>query len=305
MTAVKKYFFMKYHCQTNDYNGFCFRTGKMPRLKATCLRNNLLTTLTVVGVLGGVFMGIILRQIETEDNKWTQRDMMYLQFPGEIFLQMLKALIIPLLVSSVVTAVGSLDLSLSKKIAFRAIFYYSITTLLAVTLGIILVLTIRPGGEAGKKYQDIKLKKIEVRKVLTADTILDLIRWAIFCFCFFFFVSRPRDARARVSDAIGQGIGRLFGNNCEFISDARCTILISPSTNHPAGSTRPEILWHEIICNYIEISCRNKLCPANALSSLQTSESANNRRSYLLLLQTEKQKRPTLVFACFSHAHAN
>lgn len=98
---------------------------------------------------------------------------MYVNFFGDLFLRMLKGLIIPLLVASIVSSVGSLDLSLSKKIGFRAIAWYVTTTLLAVTEGIILVLTIQPGkgSSAGSS-----VKKVFTRQVLTADTILDLIR---------------------------------------------------------------------------------------------------------------------------------
>lgn len=90
---------------------------------------------------------------------------------------MLKALIIPLLMSSVISAIGGLDLSLSKKIAFRSIFYYSTTTVCAVILGIILVVTIRPGvgGTAWSAVGDEK-KQVLSRHVLTQDTLLDLIR---------------------------------------------------------------------------------------------------------------------------------
>lgn len=44
---------------------------------------------------------------------------MYIQYPGDLFLRMLKCLIVPLIVSSITSAIGALDLSLSKKIAFR------------------------------------------------------------------------------------------------------------------------------------------------------------------------------------------
>ena len=44
---------------------------------------------------------------------WTEREVMYVSYVGEIFLRMLKALILPLIVPSLITAVGSLDLSLS------------------------------------------------------------------------------------------------------------------------------------------------------------------------------------------------
>ena len=46
---------------------------------------------------------------------------MYIQYPGDLFLRMLKCLIVPLIVSSITSAIGALDLSLSKKIAFRSV----------------------------------------------------------------------------------------------------------------------------------------------------------------------------------------
>jgi Na+/H+-dicarboxylate symporter len=54
---------------------------------------------------------------------------------------MLKMLILPLIVSSMISAVGSLDLSVSGRIGTRAIVYYMSTAVSAI-LGIILVLTI-------------------------------------------------------------------------------------------------------------------------------------------------------------------
>lgn len=150
----------------------------MPHVKKSFLRQNLLTILTVVGVLGGTAVGCLLRSVSS--GPWTKREVMYLAFPGELFLRMLKALIIPLLMSSVISAIGSLDLSLSKKIAYRSIFYYATTTVCAVILGIILVLTIRPGVGAtawSDKGGSSDGKQVLSRRVLTQDTLLDLVRW--------------------------------------------------------------------------------------------------------------------------------
>ncbi|XP_058060328.1 excitatory amino acid transporter 3 [Anopheles bellator] len=134
------------------------------------VKSNLLTFLTVVGVFGGTALGLILKNSGTP---WTQREVMYIQYPGDLFLRMLKCLIVPLLVSSITSAIGSLDLSMSKKIAFRAITYYFTTTICAVVLGIILVTTIRPG--AGREVSNIG-GPATTRQVLTADTLLDLVR---------------------------------------------------------------------------------------------------------------------------------
>ncbi|CAG9854355.1 unnamed protein product [Phyllotreta striolata] len=138
----------------------------------TFLYRNMLTILTVAGVVGGTVTGIVIRA--TSGGHWSKRDVMYLAFPGEIFLRMLKCLIIPLLMSSVIQAIGSLDLSLSKKIAIRSILYYATTTVFAVVLGIVLVLTIRPGVGATPWSGD-ESERV-TRHVLTQDTLLDLIR---------------------------------------------------------------------------------------------------------------------------------
>jgi Na+/H+-dicarboxylate symporter len=85
------------------------------------------------GVIGGVVLGIILRNARTD--KWTPREIMYINYLGDLFLRMLKSLILPLIISSLVSAIGSLDLSLSGKIGARAIGYYMVTTICAVILG--------------------------------------------------------------------------------------------------------------------------------------------------------------------------
>lgn len=68
--------------------------------------------LTVLGVIAGIALGCILKVSKEE---WTPREIMYLNFPGDLFLRMLKGLILPLIVASIVSAIGSLDLSLSGK----------------------------------------------------------------------------------------------------------------------------------------------------------------------------------------------
>ncbi|KDR14328.1 hypothetical protein L798_11418, partial [Zootermopsis nevadensis] len=134
------------------------------------LRGNLLTFLTVIGVFGGVILGVILRN--SRDGEWTQREIMYVSYFGDIFLQMLKSLILPLIVASIITAIGGLDLSLSGKIGIRAIAYYLSTTVSAVVLGMILVSTIHPGeGNASEIH-----KSGTSRNVTTVDTLLDLVR---------------------------------------------------------------------------------------------------------------------------------
>lgn len=137
----------------------------------------MLTILTIIAVVGGVVVGIIARAAGLADGeeKFNPRIVMYVNFIGDIFLRILKSLILPLIVASLISAVGSLDISLSKKIGTRAIFYYLLTTVMAVILGIVLVVVIRPGGDGLTKDQDNDVKS-QTRSVTTPDTLLDLIR---------------------------------------------------------------------------------------------------------------------------------
>lgn len=113
--------------------------GKVKPIR-NCLRSNLLTILTVTGVAAGITLGLILKDVKS---KWSPREVVYVQFVGDLFLRMLKALILPLIVSSLVSAIGSLDLSLSGKIGMRAIVYYMTTTVLAVILGMSYIFLIK------------------------------------------------------------------------------------------------------------------------------------------------------------------
>ena len=93
--------------------------------------------------MGGVCFGLILHQLK---GHWTEREVMYVSFVGKLFLRMLKAVVIPLIVPSLITAVGSLNISLSGLVGRRTIAYFLLTTFAAAFLGLALVVVIHPGG---------------------------------------------------------------------------------------------------------------------------------------------------------------
>lgn len=147
------------------------------KLSGSHFKEHLLTILTIGAVILGVLSGIIVRAagLDADTPKFNARTVMYINFLGDLFLRILKSLILPLIISSLIAAVGSLDISLSKRIGTRAIAYYLLTTVMAVILGIILVVTIRPGGD-GLENLDKKGDKPSTRAVTTPDTLLDLVR---------------------------------------------------------------------------------------------------------------------------------
>ncbi|XP_026153186.1 excitatory amino acid transporter 1 isoform X1 [Mastacembelus armatus] len=102
----------------------------------------------------------------------TYREVKYFSFPGELLMRMLQMLVLPLLISSLITGMAALDSKASGKMGMRAVIYYMTTTFIAVFIGIIIVLIIHPGK--GSKDEFGKQQAIE--QVSPADAFLDLIR---------------------------------------------------------------------------------------------------------------------------------
>ncbi len=91
-------------------------------------------------------------------------------------MRMLKMLIIPLIVSTLVAGLAGLDATASGTMGLRAIVYYMSTTFIAVVLGIILVVSIRPGD----RTQVAGNEDAEDEPANVADSFLDLIRSVVF-----------------------------------------------------------------------------------------------------------------------------
>ena len=67
-------------------------------------------------------------------------------FVGDLFLRALKMIIIPLIFTSLVSGVASLgDARKVGRIGLRTVIYYTISTTLAITVGLSLVNIFRPG----------------------------------------------------------------------------------------------------------------------------------------------------------------
>ncbi|EYC03341.1 hypothetical protein Y032_0094g2703 [Ancylostoma ceylanicum] len=76
--------------------------------------------------------------------------------PGELFMNMLRAMILPLIIASLVSGVSMLDGKTAGKLGTRSFLYYSAATLHAVILGIIIATVVKPGS-------------IEIKQNLTAE----------------------------------------------------------------------------------------------------------------------------------------
>lgn len=93
-----------------------------------------------------------------------------MQIGGEIFLRLLKMMVVPLILSSVTAGMLSLgDVRKLGRPGLVMITYYLGTTLLAASLGLILVNVIRPGiGTIGEEAVAKAQRDIDLRKARTA-----------------------------------------------------------------------------------------------------------------------------------------
>ena len=101
---------------------------------------HLLLVLTFCSVVLGVILGVSLRVLEPSEEAIT-----LINYPGELFMRLLKLMILPLVIASLITGCASLNAKMSGMIAVRTIVYFLSTSLIAAILGLIMVVAIHPG----------------------------------------------------------------------------------------------------------------------------------------------------------------
>ena len=96
----------------------------------------------LIGMAVGVVFGLIAVQLNAVDfvNTWIKPF-------GKIFINLLKLIAVPLILASLIKGVSDLqDISQLSKMGFRTIGMYLVTTITAITIGLVLVNLIRPGA---------------------------------------------------------------------------------------------------------------------------------------------------------------
>lgn len=135
-------------------------------------RANLLVILTVAGVIVGVFIGLGVRSLSL-----TQTQQIYIGFPGEILIRLLKMIIIPLVVCSLVSGAASIDPKALGKLGGWAMLFFLVTTLIASSIGVVMAFIIQPGNVERSNtttFEDMNGDVPANKEVI--DSFLDLIR---------------------------------------------------------------------------------------------------------------------------------
>ena len=104
----------------------------------------------IIGLLLGVVYGIA-----SAINGWTEFTSNFVSPFGTIFLNLLKLIAVPLVVSSLITGVASLsDTRKLSRIGMKTILLYIGTTAVAVSIGLVLVNLLEPGSAIPDSYQE-------------------------------------------------------------------------------------------------------------------------------------------------------
>lgn len=128
----------------------------------------------------------------------------YVDWLGELFMRALKMIVVPLVLTSMISGIANLDTKSSfGKIGFRAMLYIFFTTLIAILIGMFFVNTIQPGVNANlglkQEISDIPITKVTIREILldivpsnffaalAAGDMLPIILFSLF---FGFFITK-------------------------------------------------------------------------------------------------------------------
>ena len=163
---------------------------------------------------------VVFRQLAaTQDAAlgFIENVMLTCEFVGKLFMNLLKMIIVPLVVSSVVAGIASLHgMKGFGRLLGKTAGFYALTSLLAITLGLVLVNTIQPGlkdGEANtvieKAFNDHEATAAEKSKVEGAKVRGEDLQGPFAQLTGFFLAMVPVNIFEAAS-ANGQMLGLIF-----------------------------------------------------------------------------------------------
>ncbi|XP_076471552.1 excitatory amino acid transporter-like isoform X2 [Babylonia areolata] len=178
----------KYCCTSGRCRGF--------------LRDNLLVLLTVLGALMGSGVGLGVRALQP-----SAEVVLWIGLPGEVYMRMLKMMILPLIICCVLTGTASLDPRCHGKVSAVALTYIVITNFLPCVVGIAMVFAIQPGKAVTllPHPDDTTSKHLMETSDIFADLIRNLFPDNLVTACF-------QKAQTQYRQAAANSSGQLVNN---------------------------------------------------------------------------------------------
>ena len=115
-----------------------------------------LYTKITIGLALGVLVGAAVNLLGLGDAAWWSEGILpLLNFVGNAFIRAITMIVIPLVVASLLTGVASLgDLSKLGRMGGKTLLYYLLTTSVAITIGLVLALLVKPGSRIAPASRD-------------------------------------------------------------------------------------------------------------------------------------------------------
>jgi len=128
---------------SSDAGAAASSRGRFAGLRAALAAEPLL-----LKTMGGVVLGIVVGAMSRIGGQPSPRAVELIGFPGELFMRMLRCLVLPLVSVSMVNGVCSLSArsaNSAKRVATRLVGCYIVSTLVACALGLAVVSIVQPG----------------------------------------------------------------------------------------------------------------------------------------------------------------
>lgn len=122
----------------------------------------------------GLATGIILSVLGGTQVTWIANLSEFFAFLGNIFIRLIRMIVVPLVFFSIVSAIAELsDLKRLKSIGIKAISFFTVTSAISITIGVVVAYIIKPGVgvELGKEVGEVTITQFPS----IYDTILDMI----------------------------------------------------------------------------------------------------------------------------------
>ena len=120
----------------------------------------------VAGIIFGLYAG--------------EREVGYISWMGDIFLRALKMVIIPLILSSIISGVANVGTAENLgRLGLKTIVYYILTSTLAIITGLVLVNLLKPGVDADLGFSKV-VEGIDLTRDSFGQTLIKIIPENIF-----------------------------------------------------------------------------------------------------------------------------
>ncbi|KAL4225110.1 Neutral amino acid transporter A [Mactra antiquata] len=131
----------------------------------TLVRQNMLVTLTLIGVAVGFIVGLSVKNP-------TASAIMWIGMPGELYIRMLKMMILPLVICGVISGTAKMDPRTNGKVSGISLSFIMIANFIPCIVAAILTLIIKPGEGVVSDVAD----KFSGDVMETEDIFADLFR---------------------------------------------------------------------------------------------------------------------------------